>query len=441
LTVKYIRMSALLALAVLMTLPGSLVTPTVQGASATQPTFVAGRILVKFRPATLVADQLAVHQAHQAQPIETIPGIEVAVVQVPAGAEQARVAAYARHPLVEYAELDYIARALQDPATFTPNDGGLAEQWGLHNTAQPYKGDLHGTADADIDAPEAWALTTGGTDTVIAILDSGIDLDHEDLQTKIVASKDLTGSPHGANDVYGHGTPIAGIAAAATNNNTGVAGVGYNARLLNVKVLDDNAYGPNSRIASGIRWAADWAASGAPQVRTKVINLSLGTDSPSRALEDAVNYAWSKGVVLTCAGGNDGNRSATYPARYERCIAVGATDSSDRKAAFSSYNKDWMDVAAPGLDIYATYPNHPFKTQQSLGRQNHYDYGYGTSTAAPHVAGLAALVWSTPYGTGNQAVRDRIERSADPIGKGVYWIHGRINACRAVGGTCAVKTQ
>ena len=102
-TVKYIRMSALLALAMLMTLPGSLVTPTVQGASTAQPAFVAGRILVKFRPATLVADQLAVHQAHQAQPIETIPGIEVAVVQVPAGAEQARVAAYARHPLVEYA--------------------------------------------------------------------------------------------------------------------------------------------------------------------------------------------------------------------------------------------------------------------------------------------------------------------------------------------------
>ena len=150
-------------------------------------------------------------------------------------------------------------------------------------------------------------------------------------------------------------------------------------------------------------------------------------------MENAVNYAWNKGVVLACAGGNDGNTRPTYPAKYDRCIAVAATDANDRKASFSSYGIKWMDVAAPGVEIYSTFPNHPYALNKAPG----YDYGNGTSMSAPHVAGLAALLWSTSYGTSNQAVRQRIESTADRVaGTGSYWVYGRINACKAVGGTC-----
>jgi thermitase len=150
-------------------------------------------------------------------------------------------------------------------------------------------------------------------------------------------------------------------------------------------------------------------------------------------MENAVNYAWRKGVVLACAGGNNGNTSSNYPARYKNCIAVAATDANDRKASFSSYNSQWMDVAAPGVDIFSTLPNHPY----AMGRSLNYGNASGTSMATPFVAGLAALVWNTSSGTSNQAVRNRIESTADRIsGTGSYWIYGRINACRAVGGTC-----
>jgi len=164
--------------------------------------------------------------------------------------------------------------------------------------------------------------------------------------------------------------------------------VGYNSGLLNVKVLNDQAAGYHSWVASGITWAADHGA--------RVINMSLGWNSGSKTLENAVNYAWNKGVVLACAGGNDGNTRPTYPAKYDRCIAVAATDANDRKASFSSYGSKWMDVA-----------------------------------------GLAALLWGTSYGSSNQAVRERIESTADRIaGMGGYWAYGRINACKAVGGVC-----
>jgi len=431
--VSYARRSIMVALAALIPFLGALWVPTAQGAPSAPPLVMSGQILVKFHATTRAVERATLHRAQGGQRDHTIPGIDVEIVRVPAGAEHAMVAAYAHHPLVEYAELDPIARALE---VVPPNDPGFPNQWGMHNTGQSYKDGLTGTPDADIDAPEAWnVLATSGvlsttTTVVIAILDSGIDLDHVELHEKISASYDLTGSPHGANDMYGHGTPIAGIAAATPNNAIGVTGVGYNAQLLNVKVLDDNAYGANSRIADGIVWAADHGA--------HVINLSLGSSTPSRSLERAVNYAWSKGAVLACAGGNGGDQSATYPGRYANCIAVAATDSTDTKAAFSSWNSAWMDVAAPGLDIYSTYPNHTFKTQATLGRANNYDYGYGTSTAVPQVAGLAALVWSTDRTMSNQAVRDCIERAADPIaGTGTYWIHGRINASTAVSPGCS----
>ena len=201
---------------------------------------------------------------------------------------------------------------------------------------------------------------------------------------------------------------------------------------MNVKVLGDNGYGAYSWIADGIIWAANNGAD--------VINLSLGGSRRSNTLKSAVNYAWREGVVIVAAAGNDANPSKTYPAYYTNCIAVAATNNNDVRASFSSYGS-WVDVAAPGENIYSTFPNHDFYLQTVYGRSQNYDFGSGTSMSTPYVAGIAALVWTTGCGTSAQSVRDQIERTADPVsGTGSYWTWGRVNAHSAVGEDCSGVT-
>ncbi|MBU2592517.1 S8 family peptidase [Patescibacteria group bacterium] len=382
--------------------------------------FVKGEVLVRFKEGVTSNEAGRVHKRIGGQVKEVIPGINVQVVAVKRGVGEA-VSAYAREGLVEYAEPNYIAYALEDPS-----DEYFIKQWGLDNDGQEYKDGEFGSVDADIDAPEAWDVTLGSLGIKIAVLDTGIDQNHPDLDNKLIDNINFTTTTSNTvDDLYGHGTHVAGIAAAETNNVQGVAGVGYNSSLLNVKVLDDNASGYYSWIANGMIWAANNGA--------KVINMSLGAGRKSATLEDAVNYAWSRDVVLVAAAGNSNNPSRTYPAYYENVIAVAATDSNDAKASFSSYGS-WVDVAAPGVNIYSTFPNHPYSIKKSLN----YDFGSGTSMSTPHVAGIAALVWARESGLSNQEVRNRIEQTADMIpGTGSYWIWGRVNACNAVGGNCS----
>jgi len=408
---KKITILLLGALVVLVSVIGVL---TRNEASAEgQGDYVKGEILVKFKETVSPSEAKEVHKKLGGRVKETIPGINVQVVAVSHGVGEA-VSAYARNRRVDYVEPNYIAHALGNP-----DDTYFVNQWGMHNTGQ-----TGGAVDADIDAPEAWDLTLGSSEIKIAILDTGIDQDHEDLEVKIGLQDNFTDSGT-IDDLYGHGTHVAGIAAAVTDNNTGVAGVGYQSSLMNGKVLGDNASGYYSWIASGIIWAADNGAD--------VINLSLGGGRKSVTLEDAVNYAWSEGVVVVAAAGNSNNPSRTYPAYYQNCIAVAATDNNDSKASFSSYGS-WVDVAAPGVNIYSTFPNHSY----TIGKNLKYDYGSGTSMSTPYVAGIAALVWATDLGTSNQAVRKQIETTAESIaGTGKYWIWGRVNACDAVGGSCS----
>ena len=217
---------------------------------------------------------------------------------------------------------------------------------------------------------------------------------------------------------------MAGIIGAITNNGVGVAGGCPDCVLMNGKVLNDDLNGSYSWYASGITWAADNGA--------KVINLSAGGSSPSKTLERAVNYAWNKGAVFVAAAGNSGGTSRLYPAYYPNAVAVAATDNRDQKASFSTY-ATWVDVAAPGANVFSTTPNHPFKNETINGRSKNYDYGSGTSMSSPMAAGVAALVWSTPYGTSNSSVRNRLQATADKIpGTGTYWSAGRVNAAGAV---------
>jgi thermitase len=277
-----------------------------------------------------------------------------------------------------------------------PSDSEFFNQWGL----------------TKIQAPQAWEIDKGDSSTIIAILDSGIDLDHPDLKDKIVASANFTTSDT-LDDKMGHGSHVAGIAAASSNNNSGVAGLACNCSLMSVKVLDDDGKGYASWVAEGVRWATDHGAN--------VINMSIVMDTPSRQLENAIDYAWEHGVVIVAAAGNDGSEDAAYPAYYSHCISVGATNAGDDLANFSNRG-DWVDVAAPGVHIYSTLDN------------GGYGYKSGTSSAAPTVAGLAALLYGTVHddngdGHVNDEIVSRIEGTCDKI-DGVEF--GRVNALRAL---------
>ena len=316
------------------------------------------------------------------------------VIKIPAHNAEKVLASLNRNVWVDYAEQDYEAYALD-----VPNDPELTNQWGLVN----------------IKAVGGWNETHGSKSVDIAIVDTGIKFDHPDLANKITASVNCSFSScsnYQTTDPDGHGTHVAGIAAASTNNFLGIAGLAWEGNLMSVKVLDDLGRGYYSWIASGIVWAVDNGA--------EVINLSLGGSSPSFVLRDAVKYAWDNGAVVIAASGNNSSTQPIYPAYYSWAIAVGATDSNDNKAGFSNYGAGWVDVAAPGVSILSTY-------------KNGYAYISGTSMSAPHVTGLAALIKSLNPGWTNSQIRERIEQTTDPIpGIGVYWSWGRINVCKAL---------
>ena len=321
------------------------------------------RVIVKFKPAVPQVIQNRLNDQLRVRLIESLLTARTFVVAVPAGLEETVANFYQRSRLVDYAEPDGFAQAVE-----IPNDPEFANQWGQ----------------TKIETPQAWDTTSGGPGVQVAILDTGITDNHTDLTGKVDSWVNFTDAAS-SYDNNSHGTHVAGIVAAMTNNNLGVAGTGRDSRLQSVKVLNDSGSGYYSWVANGIYWAADNGA--------EVINMSLGGTSRSTALEQAVNYAWSKGVVLAAAAGNNGSSSRLYPAYYANNIAVAATDQNDRKASWSNYGS-WVDVAAPGVSIVSTTPD------------ENYAYYSGTSMATPHVAGVAALIFDAFPGYTNQQVRE-----------------------------------
>jgi subtilisin family serine protease len=286
-----------------------------------------------------------------------------------------------QNPHVEYAEPNYIMRALA-----LPNDPQFNQLWGLHNTGQ-----TGGTADADIDAPEAWDIHTGSTDVVIAILDTGIDFDHYDIgngsysniwtnaaeipgngtdddgngYTDDVHGWDFVGEDNDPTDYYhdywgnaGHGTHVAGTIAAVGNNSVGITGVNWYTSIMPVRILGASGATDTPRAIAAIMYAADNGA--------KVINASWGGGGPSEALEDAISYANDRGCLFVAAAGNGGDDglgdnndlSPFYPASYDvpNIIAVAGTDHNDALGDFSNYGATSVDVAAPGVQILSSVP-------------------------------------------------------------------------------------
>jgi thermitase len=279
--------------------------------------------------------------------------------------------------------------------THSLDDSYLTERWGV----------------SQIETPQAWQITRGDPSIIVAVLDTGISKDNQNLADRVVAEVNFTNSPT-SDDLYGHGTHMAGT----------IAAIAPECRLMNVKVADDLGKCKPSVVAKGIVWAVDHGA--------KVINLSL-TMTASADLEEAVSYAWSQGAIIIAAAGNKGGSEPSYPAYYVNCLAVAGTNKNNSLALLSSYG-NWVDVAAPGFNIYSELP------------QNQHGYKTGTSAAGAHVSGVAALVFSVAEDTnGNGAVNDEVRWAvengctpiaADGVGQGL------VNASQAVTKTASLPS-
>lgn len=387
------------------------------------PRFAPDQVLIRFKPnlrTQLIDDTLALYGT---ETIKRIPQLNVYQVKIPAWASVEEMAyALSRNPDVDYAGPNYIARI-----AVTPNDALFRYQYALNNTGQDIgaPGSPSGKARADIQATAGWEETKGEATTIIAIVDSGIDLDHPDIRNKIVSGgRDIYNDDWDATDDNGHGTYVAGLAAADTNNDEGMAGVAWNCKILPVKVTDPEGSAYYSDVIAGIIWAADYGA--------QVINISLGGDAPDDALRDALRYAYDKGVVVVASAGND-DTAVFYPAAYDAyCLAVAATDYNDTRTPWSCFGPE-VDVAAPGEWVLSIVPTWYWGPDYLP-----YAFGDGTSASAPHVAGLAALLKSLKPWLSVDDIMNIIRFSSDDVNSGEYpgrddYIgYGRINLEKAL---------
>jgi subtilisin family serine protease len=385
--------------------------------------YASNRILVKFQPSFSVRNIRPTLQAYGSAKVTSIPQLGIYKVQVPSQASVREfLAALKRNPDVEYAEPDYQARI-----QITPNDEYFWRQYALFNSGTDIgiPGSPEAKARADIKATGAWEMTKGESNVTIAVLDTGVDMNHPDIKNKLVSrGKDFINNDDDATDDHWHGTHVAGIAAAETNNSEGIAGVAWNCKVLPVKVADKEGMGFYSTLIEGLVWAADQ--------NVQVINLSMGGEEAADSLRAAVKYVYDKNVVIVVSAGNEGN-SVLYPAAYDDyCLAVAATNYEDEVTTWSNAGPQ-VDVAAPGDNIISLIPT------WSVGPNiPPYAFHSGTSMAAPHVAGFAALIKSfKPWLTISQ-VMNVIRYSSDDVNAGKlpekddHIGYGRINIERAL---------
>ncbi|HZG84672.1 S8 family peptidase [Paenibacillus sp.] len=265
-----------------------------------------------------------------------------------------------------------------------------------------------------IETPAGWTLSKGNAEVVVGVIDTGVALSHPDLKEHIVEGYNVVEPASPPEDDVGHGTHVAGVVSALTDNGQGVAGMTWYNKIMPVKVLDSTGMGSTYSVAEGIIWATDHGA--------KVINMSLGNYASAEFLHDAIRYAFDRDVVLIAATGNDNTSDPGFPAAYPEVFAVSATNQDREKATFSNYG-DYVDVVAPGENIASTYTD------------NQYAALSGTSMASPHVAALAALIRSANPALKNTQVYDIMRKSVDDLGtpgRDPYYGYGQINVSRAL---------
>ncbi len=385
----------------------------------------SGRLMVGFEKGVSKDRQASVLSGLDgriSQRFKSIRGGRLVVARPRSGkATDALLKRLRRHPDVAYAEPDYIHTA---SATKVPNDPSYSLQYAL----------VDGAADHDIDAPVAWGTRTSCAK--VAVLDTGIDTDHPDLAENVYKSDDKPNNgkdddkngyvddTYGYNavenkgsgeDDNGHGSHVAGIVGARSNNGLGVAGTCWSTKLVAVKFMDSKGKGSTSNAIEGIEYAV--------KKGLKVINCSFGSSSKSSSLHDAVDYAQDHGALLVVAAGNDGkdiDKSPVYPASFtdSNILAVAATTSTDTLASFSNFGDEAVDVAGPGENIYSTYLGGIYRLLS------------GTSMAAPYASGVAALLRKqesdATYGDLRYAIRHKVDKPPALVDKVAY--DGRLNA-------------
>jgi thermitase len=361
--------------------------------------FVAGRVLVKFHDNILPDHARQIIAALGARDADEIPHIGVHILDLPYHAsETAFAVAFQARPEVEFAELDRLLSVQQ----MIPNDPLYAtlNSWSLQK----------------INAPDAWSISEGSDSITIAILDTGVDGIHEDLVAKMVPGWNIYNNNADTSDPYGHGTMVAGQAAASSNNGIGVTSVAWVCKIMPIRISDDYGFAAFSDMASGLTWAADHGA--------RVANVSYKA-SDSSTVSRAAKYFQGKGGVVTVAAGNDGSFNSIQD--DPDILTVGATDSLDVLFSWSGYGNN-QDLVAPGT-VYTTH------------RGGGYTVGTGTSASAPQVAGAAVLVLSVnPSLTGAQ-VQQVLKDSADDLGSPGWdpqYGYGRLNLARAVNMAAAI---
>lgn len=308
----------------------------------------------------------------------------------------------------------------------TPNDQYYNSQWEHENTgqAQSYNGSSVGTPDSDSDTNEAWDITTGDSDVIIAILDTGVN-SHEEFDNRLLNGYNFVNNNSNATDGNGHGTACAGIAAGKGNNGVGIAGICWDCNILPVKVLSDEGFGDDTQIADGVQWASDNGAD--------IISMSLGGGAYVSYFDNAINYAVDNGTTVFAASGNDDSSTVSYPSRYTNCISVGSLSPCNERKSFNSCDGEnfWgsnygsnLDFLAPGVRIHTTTYTGSYTSTFN-----------GTSSACPHAAGVAGLILSADQQISPDGVRIIMQESSVDInspGFDTQTGYGRINAFYAL---------
>ena len=334
---------------------------------------------------------------------------------------------YKNAGLFRYVEPNYIGKAHGVMQTI-PNDPYFSSnQWSHLND-----GTFHlspAKIDADIDSELAWNITQGDPNLIVAILDSGLRLDHPEFSGRLVGGYDYANNDTDPTDDQGHGTNVGGIAMAKGNNSIGYAGVNWNSKIMPVKILDDTGSGFYTWWASGIYFAVNNGA--------KVINMSVGGNTPSTLLEDAINYAYNNDVSVVVSTGNE-NSTIRYPAKYDNAIAVGSTNPDDVRSVPFFWNPASGSNFGPEIDFVA--PGNYIFGLSHLSNTNYNSYWGGTSQAAPHVAGVISLLLSVNPDLSVDQIRQILEDTSEDMagdnfdtpGWDQYYGHGRINAFNAL---------
>jgi subtilisin family serine protease len=359
--------------------------PTVLTRNPATVRYAPGRLIVGLEEDASAAKVDRILGRANAKVKRSIGKIDARLLEVPSAAVEETMASLEASPAVEYVERE----VLLEQTDTVPNDALWSGQWGpmLMRT------------------PTVWDLTQGSADVVIAILDTGVDFGHPDLQGRFVAGYDVVNNDADPRDDQGHGTAVAGVIGARTQNQQGQAGVCWSCSLMPVKVLDASGSGTTSAVAAGIVWAADHGA--------RVINMSLGGAGTTQTLANAVAYAAGKGVLLVAAAGNSGTTTPFYPAAYPEVVGVAGTTSSDQLYEWSNRG-DWVQVAAPGCN---TAPH-------SGGG---YENFCGTSSATPLVAGIAGLALSLDPSATTGMLEQALKSGTLPLPPGAV-VYGRVDA-------------